>query len=124
MDIGTALGISWIAFCAAVGLAVGWRSISAKRRAERNLRLLLDGIPERENLAELILRNPNTENIQKGRTLVISVVDSLSPRDRREISSGLYQDSVEGRAWYVAKLVTDGRSSNIRRIPSDERVTG
>ncbi len=123
MEVGTVAGISWIAAAPFLGMALAWLSIRPKRQAEQNLQRLLKNAPGREDLAELILRNPNSENIQKGRELVISVLDSMSPKDRRQISSSLYQDSIRGRAWYVAKLVTEGRSNRIRRIPTDERVT-
>ena len=124
MELGTALGISWLVAAPFLGGAIAWFSmIRPKRRAEQNLQQLLKDAPGREELAELILQNPTSENIQKGRELVISVLDSLSRKDRKEIASGFYQDSIRGRAWYTAKLVTGGRSSSIRRIPSDERVT-
>ncbi len=123
MEVGTVAGISWIVAAPFLGMALAWLSIRPKRQAEQNLQRLLKNAPGREDLAELILRNPNSENIQKGRELVISVLDSMSPKDRRQISSSLYQDSIRGRAWYVAKLVTEGRSNRIRRIPTDERVT-
>lgn len=123
MELETALGITWMVAAPLLGLALGWfLMIRPIRRAEQNLRQLLKDAPGREELAELILQNPTSENIQKGRELVISVLDSLSRKDRKEIASGFYQDSIRGRAWYTAKLVTDGRSNNIRRMPSDERV--
>lgn len=106
------------------GLVLSIRSAIAYQRAERNLLILLNDDPEKATLAELILQNPSMENIQKARELVIRAVNTMSKRDQREISRGLYQDSVKGRARYVAKLVTDRRSGHIRRIPADERVTG
>ena len=124
MELGTALGISWLVAAPILGGVIAWFSmIRPKQRAEQNLQQLLKDAPGREELAELILQNPTSENIQKGRELVISVMDSLSRKDRKEIASGFYQDSITGRARYTIKLVTGGRSSSIRRIPSDERVT-
>lgn len=116
------LGVLGVSGAGVVGAALGGYSIYRKHRAEKNLQSLLNDAPGREELAELILQNPTSENIQKGRELVISVLDSLSRKDRKEIASGFYQDSIIGRAHYTAKLVTNGRSSDIGRIPSDERV--
>lgn len=109
---------------AALGALISVRSVVTKHIAERNLQLKLQGETEREALAGQILLNPNSENIQRGRELIIKVMDSMSRRDRREIASGLYQDAASGRARYVAKVITGGRDGRIRRIPSDERVTG
>ena len=110
---------------AILGAGLGWFTIlRPSRRAEKSMEQLLRDAPGREEVAELILQNPNSENIQKGRELVINTLGSLSRRDRKQISSAVYQDSIRGRAWYVAKLVTGGRSNDIRRIPSDERVIG
>ncbi len=117
--------LTWAALVlAAVGLLISVRSVVTKHIAERNLQLKLEGDTEREALAEQILLNPNTENIQKGRELIINAMDSMSRRDRREISSGLNQDTVGGRARYVAKVITGGRDGRIRQIPVDERITG
>ena len=117
--------LTWAALVlAAVGLLISVRSVVTKHIAERNLQLKLEGDTEREALAEQILLNPNTENIQKGRELIINAMDSMSRRDRREIASGLNQDTVGGRARYVAKVITGGRDGRIRQIPVDERITG
>ena len=101
----------------------GLRSILIKRRAEQKLQRILREIPGREDLAERIMQNPDMENIQKGRELIAVALESLSPKDRKEISSGLYQDSVKGRAWYTAKLITEGRSRGIGKAPLDEKAT-
>ena len=123
MATETILGICGLVAAPLVGLGLGlFIIILPKRRAEQKIERLLKDVPARDEVAELILRNPNSENIQKGRELVISVLESMSGGDRRQISSSVYQDSIRGRAWYVAKLVTGGRSNNISRIPSDERV--
>ena len=117
--------LTWAALVlAAVGLLISVRSVVTKHIAERNLQLKLEGDTEREALAEQILLNPNTENIQKGRELIIKALDSMCSRDRREIASGLYQDTARGRARYVAKVITGGRDGRIRQIPVDERITG
>ena len=123
MTTETILGICGLVAALFTGLGLGlYTIILPKRRAEQNIERLLKDVPAREEVAEQILQNPNSENIQKGRELVISVLESMSQRDRREISSAVFQDSIRGRAWYVAKLVTGGRSNDILRIPSDERV--
>ena len=123
MEIGPEIGIPLIIASALLSAVVAGRSIITKRRAEQNLQRLLQDTPGRDDLAELISRNPNSENIQRGRELIISVLESMSSRDRKEISSGLYQDSVRGRARYVEKLITAGRSSHLGKMPTDEKVT-
>lgn len=123
MSLETALGISWLIAAPFIGLGLGWLSIRSKLRAERNLRRMLESEPERDAVAQRILRNPNSQNIQQGRDLVVGLLESMSPEDRREIMSALNQDSIRGRAWYVAKLVTDGRSKHFRRIPTDQWVS-
>ena len=120
MSLETALVICVFVTAPVIGAVLGWLSIRPKLRAERNIQYLLEKEPGREELAELILRNPNSENIQKAREMVIGVLQYMSPGDRRQISSVLNQDSVRGRAWYVAKLVTAGRSKDFGRIPTDE----
>ena len=111
--------LTWVAlFMAVLGTLISVRSVVTKHIAERNLQLKLEGETEREALAGQILLNPNSENIQKGRELIIKAMDSMSRRDRREIASGLYQDTASGRARYVAKVITGGRDGRIRRIPS------
>ena len=114
--------VSFVAgFFAGVGL--GWFAVYPKRRADRNIQQILDKMPEREEVAQQILVNPNSENIQRGRDLVVRVLESISPEDRRQILSALNQESVRGRAWYVARLVTAGRSNHLRRIPTDQWVS-
>lgn len=123
MEAESIFGICLLASAPFIGLGLGWLSIRPKRRAERNLQRLLEDEPGREALTELILSNPNSENIQKAREMVISVLQKMSPEDRRQVSSALNQDSIRGRAWYVARLVTAGRSRQLRRIPTDEWIT-
>ena len=124
MAIEDILGISGLIAAAILGVGLGWFTIILpKSRAEQNIERLLKDAPGREDLAELILRNPNSENIQRGRELIIGTLESLSPKDRREISSGLYQDSIRGRANYTAKLITRGCSNHLGKIPTDEKVT-
>lgn len=124
MDAETIFGVCLLVSAPIIALGLGWFTIILpKSRAEQNIERLLSDAPDRENMAELILRNPNSENIQRGRELIISVLESLSPKDRREISSGLYQDSIRGRANYTAKLITRGRSNHLGKIPTDEKVT-
>lgn len=123
MEIGPEIGIPLMVFSTLLGVCIGMRSILTKRRAEQNLQVLLRDAPGRDELAEQILRNPDTENLQKGREFIIKTLESLSPKDRKEISSGLFQDSVRGRAWYVAKLITGGRTSQLDKVPTDEKVT-
>ena len=120
MEAETIFGVCLLVSAPFIGLGLGWLSIRPKLRAERNIQRLLENEPGREELAELILRNPNSENIQKAREMVIGVLQYMSPGDRGQISSALNQDSIRGRAWYVAKLVTAGRSKNFGRIPTDE----
>ena len=122
MEIGPEIGIPLMVASALLGAVLAGRSIITKRRAEQNLQRLLQDTPGRDDLAELILRNPNSENIQKGRELIISVLESMSRKDRKELSSGLYQDSIRGRARYVAKLITGGRSGGLDKVPADEKV--
>lgn len=123
MSLETALGIGWLVAAPIIGVGLGWLSVRSKLRAERNLQNLLEKNTECLELADLILRQPNSENIQKGRELVIKSLECLSPRDRSQIMSALNQDSIRGRAWYVAKLVTSGRSKHFRRIPTDQWVS-
>lgn len=121
MEAETIFGVCLLASAPFIGLSLGWLSIiHPKLRAERNIQRLLENEPGREELAELILRNPNSENIRKAREMVIGILQDMSPGDRRQISSALNQDSIRGRAWYVAKLVTAGRSKHFGRIPTDE----
>ena len=120
MPLETALWICVLVSAPIIGAGLGWLSIRPKLQAERNIQSLLEKEPGREELAELILRNPNSENIKKAREMVIGVLSSMSPGDRRQISSALNQDSIRGRAWYVAKLVTAGRSRDFGKIPTDE----
>ena len=119
MSLETTLGICVLIAAPIMGAGLGWLSIRPKLRAERSIQSLLEKEPGRDELAELILRNPNSENIQKAREMVIGVLHYMSPGDRRQISSALNQDSIRGRAWYVAKLVTAGRSKDFGRIPTD-----
>ena len=99
MSLETGLWIFVLIFAPLTGAALGWLVIlQPLLRAERNVQRLLEGEPDREELAELIRRDPSSENIGRAREMVKGVLPYMSPGDRSQISSALNQDSVRGRA--------------------------
>ena len=119
ISLETDLWIFVLVFTPLTGAALGWLSIvQPQLRAERNVQRLLEDEPGREELAELILRNPSSENIRRAREMVLGVLPHMSPGDRRLISSTLNQASIRGRAWLRRRSRRACLSAAVTSLPS------